>query len=49
MRRYANLEGAPALAATDGPVTAVINSTGLKVFGLGEWHQEKHGGTARWS
>ncbi len=31
----------------DGPVTAVIDSTGLKVFGKGEWHLEKHGGTAR--
>jgi len=25
----------------------VIDSTGLKVFGRGEWHLEKHGGTAR--
>ncbi|PWC54935.1 transposase, partial [Azospirillum sp. TSH20] len=28
------------------PVTVVIDSTGLKVFGKGEWHLEKHGGTA---
>ena len=46
-RRSANLEVASALAATDGPVTVVIDSTGLKVFGKGEWHQEKHGGQAR--
>ena len=36
-----------ALAKTDGPVTVVIDSTGLRVFGTGEWHLEKHGGQAR--
>lgn len=46
-RRSANLEVASALAATGGPVTVVIDSTGLTVFGKGEWHLEKHGGTAR--
>ncbi len=46
-RRSADLEIAVALARTDGPVTVVIDSTGLKVFGRGEWHLEKHGGTAR--
>ncbi|MGQ9371279.1 IS5 family transposase [Azospirillum sp. ST 5-10] len=46
-RRSANLEVASALAATGGPVTVVIDSTGLKVFGKGEWHQEKYGGTTR--
>ncbi|WP_264658097.1 IS5 family transposase [Azospirillum canadense] len=46
-RRRANLEVARALAKADGPVTVVIDSTGLKVFGTGEWHLEKHGGTAR--
>ena len=46
-RRSATLEMASALAATDGPITVVIDSTGLKVFGKGEWHQEKHGGTTR--
>ncbi len=46
-RRSADLEMASALAATDGPVTVIIDSTGLKVFGTGEWHLEKHGGKAR--
>ena len=46
-RRSANLEVAPALARTDGPVSVVIDSIGLKVFGTGEWHLEKHGGQAR--
>lgn len=50
-RRSADLAVASALARTDGPVTVVIDSTGLKVFGRGEGHLEKHGGTARgcWS
>lgn len=46
-RRSADLAVASALARTDGPVTVVIDSTGLKVFGRGEWHLEKHGGNAR--
>ena len=45
-RRSADLKVASALARTDGPVTVVIDSTGLKVFGKGEWHLEKHGGQA---
>lgn len=45
--RSADLEVASALARTEGPVTVVIDSTGLKVFGKGEWHLEKHGGHAR--
>ncbi len=46
-RRSADLEVASALVRTDGPVTVVIDSTGLKMFGKGEWHLEKHGGQAR--
>ncbi|WP_109490878.1 IS5 family transposase, partial [Azospirillum sp. TSA6c] len=46
-RRSANVELACALATADGPVTVVIDSTGLKVFEKGEWHLEKHGGQAR--
>jgi hypothetical protein len=46
-RRNADLEVASVLVAADGPVTVVIDSTGPKVLGKGEWHQEKHGGTAR--
>ncbi|MDR6775656.1 transposase [Azospirillum sp. BE72] len=45
-RRSTNLAVASALARTDRPVTVVIDSTGLKVFGRGEWHLEKHDGTA---
>lgn len=46
-RCSANLEVASALTKADGPVTVVIDPTGLKVFGKGEWHLEKHGGHAR--
>ena len=31
----------------DGPLNILIDSTGLKVFGAGEWLQEKHGAKAR--
>ena len=31
----------------DGPVHLLIDSTGLKVYGVGEWLQEKHGVRAR--
>jgi len=31
----------------DGPIHFLIDSTGLKVFGAGEWLQEKHGAKAR--
>ena len=30
-----------------GPINLLIDSTGLKVFGAGEWLQEKHGAKAR--
>ncbi|WP_376967668.1 IS5 family transposase (plasmid) [Azospirillum sp. A26] len=46
-RRSADLKVASALSRTDGPVNVVIDSTGLKVFGKGEWQLEKHGGQAR--
>ena len=35
------------LATVTGPVHVVIDSTGLKVYGAGEWHREKHGGRDR--
>ena len=35
---------ARALSTVRGPVNVVIDSTGLKVFGAGEWQREKHGG-----
>jgi hypothetical protein len=34
-------------ALPDGPIRLLIDSTGLKVFGAGEWLQEKHGAKAR--
>jgi hypothetical protein len=46
-RRGVDLGVAAALKRADGPVTVVIDSTGLKVFGAGEWQLEKHGGKPR--
>jgi hypothetical protein len=34
-------------ALPDGPIHLLIDSTGLKVFGAGEWLQQKHGAKAR--
>jgi hypothetical protein len=31
----------------DGPIHLLFDSTGLKVFGVGEWLQDKHGAKAR--
>ena len=36
-RRSAALSLSTALTQTTGPVTVLIDSTGLKVFGAGEW------------
>jgi hypothetical protein len=46
-RRSADLIVARALSAASGPVNVVIDSTGLKVFGAGDWQREKHGGQGR--
>src|SRR3954447_21579033 len=46
-RRSIDLGVATALKTANGPVHVVIDSTGLKVFGTGEWHLEKHGGKPR--
>src|SRR4051812_31790811 len=32
---------------TAGPVHVILDSTGLKVYGAGEWQREKHGGRGR--
>jgi hypothetical protein len=40
-RRSADLTVAAALSTASGPVNVVIDSTGLKVFGAGEWQREK--------
>ena len=37
----------PRAARRDGPVHVVLDSTGLQVFGQGEWDAEKHGRTPR--
>src|SRR5260370_18799212 len=37
----------PGCRLPDGPVQLLIDRTGLKVFGGGEWLQEKHGARAR--
>jgi len=46
-RRSADLTVAQALSTARGPVSVVIDSTGLQVFGAGEWQREKHGGQGR--
>jgi len=42
-RRSVGLSPTTALPQTAGPVDVVIDSTGLKVYGAGEWQKEKHG------
>ncbi len=46
-RRSAGLNVGKAVRPATGPVNVVIDSTGLKVFGAGEWQREKHGGKGR--
>ena len=46
-RRSVDLTVAKAVRTATGPVNVVIDSTGLKVFGAGEWQREKHGGKGR--
>ena len=46
-RRSVDLGVATALKKASGPVHVVIDSTGLKVVGAGEWLHEKHGGKPR--
>ena len=46
-RRSAGLSLATAWKQTAEPVHVVIDSTGLKVYGAGEWQVEKHGGRER--
>jgi hypothetical protein len=46
-RRSVDLAVAAALSTASGPVSVVIDATGLKVFGAGEWQREKHGGPGR--
>jgi hypothetical protein len=46
-RRSVDLGVTTALKKAKGSVHVVIDSTGLKVFGAGEWLHEKHGGKPR--
>src|SRR3954467_5350804 len=46
-RRSVGLSLATALPQTAEPVHVVIDSTGLKVYGAGEWQREKHGERGR--
>ncbi len=46
-RRRVGLSLAIPLPSRAEPVPVVIDSTGLKVYGAGEWQAEKHGGQGR--
>jgi Transposase DDE domain len=46
-RRSINLLLTTPLPPTAGPVHVVLDSTGLKVYGAGEWQREKHGQRSR--
>jgi hypothetical protein len=46
-RRSTDLTVAKAVSIASGPVNVVIDATGLKVFGAGDWQREKHGGQGR--
>ena len=46
-RRSAAMPLAMDLARAKGPVHVVIDSTGLKVYGAGEWRRDKRGGRNR--
>ena len=46
-KRAARLEIALDVASRQGPIDIVVDSTGLKVFGEGEWKTRKHGVSKR--
>jgi len=46
-KRAAKLEIALDVAERQGPIDVVVDSTGLKVFGEGEWKTRKHGVSKR--
>ncbi len=46
-KRAAKLEIALDVADRQGPIHVVVDSTGLKVFGEGEWRTRKHGVSKR--
>src|SRR3990170_2285711 len=46
-KRAAKLSVSLSVAARKGPIDVVVDSTGLKVFGEGEWKMRKHGKSKR--
>src|SRR3712207_402751 len=46
-RRSRSFAGRQSKVILNGPMHLVIDSTGLKLFGQGEWDQEKHGRARR--
>ena len=46
-RRQAALKVALPLRSTDDPIHLVVDSTGLKVYGEGEWTARQHGASTR--
>jgi transposase len=42
-RRSASLKVKQSTTAVEGPLDIVIDSTGLKVYGVGQWLEDKHG------
>ena len=46
-KRAAKLTIATGARKADGPIDVVVDSTGLKVYGEGEWHARKHGASKR--
>ena len=46
-RRSRSFAGRRPKTVPHGPLHLVVDSTGLKLFGRGEWDEEKHGRTRR--
>jgi hypothetical protein len=46
-RRQKTLKGNIPYRGSDGPLHLLVDSTGIKVEGEGEWNARKHGGTKR--
>ena len=46
-RRSSGIAGPQPHTVPRGPVHLIIDSTGLKLFGQGEWNAEKHGRARR--
>ena len=46
-RRSGELQPGAYAPTSGGPLTIAVDSTGLKIYGAGEWHVTKHGGGRR--